>query len=85
MDVQIKKWGNSIGFRIPYKVAEALGIKENSIVELITAENELTIKPKTSSTVSSLDELLDSIPDDFQYPDDVTDFVESTAVGQEQL
>jgi hypothetical protein len=32
-----------------------------------------------------LDELLDSIPEDFQYPDDITDFVESSAVGQEQL
>ena len=85
MEVKIKKWGNSIGLRIPCKVADALGIEENSVVELTTAEYILTVKPKAAATVSSLDELLDSIPDDFQYPDDIDDFVDSAAVGQELL
>ncbi len=83
MDIQVKKWGNSIGFRIPYKVAEQIGIEENSIVELTMTEDGLTIKKKLSP--STLDELLASIPDDFQYPDDVTDFVGSQPLGQEQL
>ena len=83
MDIQVKKWGNSIGFRIPYKVAEQIGIEENSIVELTMSEDSLTIRKKPSP--STLDELLASIPDDFQYPDDVTDFVDSPPLGQEQL
>lgn len=81
MDIQIKKWGNSIGFRIPYKVAESLKIDENSIVELTVTEDILTIKKKLVR--STLDELIDSIPDNFQYPDDVADFVQSEAFGQE--
>ena len=83
MDIHVKKWGNSIGLRIPYKIAEQIGIEENSIVELTADENGLTIKKKPS--LSTLDELLASIPDDFQYPDDVTDFASSSPAGQEQL
>lgn len=33
----------------------------------------------------TLDELLASIPADFSYPEDVNDFVESRANGQELL
>ncbi|MGD1899768.1 MAG: AbrB/MazE/SpoVT family DNA-binding domain-containing protein [Phormidesmis sp.] len=83
MDVQVKKWGNSIGLRIPYKVAEQLGFEEGSIVELTMTTDGLTIKKKLLP--STLDELLASIPDDFQYPDDAVDFVGSQPVGQERL
>lgn len=83
MDIQIKKWGHSIGFRIPYKVAEQIGIEENSIVELTMSDDSLTIRKKPPS--STLETLLASIPDDYQYPDDVSDFVESHSLGQEQL
>ena len=85
MDVQIKKWGNSIGFRIPYKLAEQLGLSENSIVEVTAKDDVLTIKPKPEPQAVTLDALLDSIPDDFEYPQDVADFVDSESVGQELL
>ena len=83
MDIRVKKWGNSIGLRIPYKVAEQLGFQENSIVELTLTADGLNIKKKLSPP--TLDELLASIPDDFRYPDDVVNFVEGQPVGQEQL
>jgi antitoxin MazE len=83
MDIQVKKWGNSIGFRIPYKIAAQIGIEEDSIVELTATEDGLTIKKKLLP--SSLDELLASIPDDFQYPDDIVDFTETQPLGLEQL
>ncbi len=85
MDIQIKKWGNSIGLRIPYKIAEKMGIDENSVVELILDKDLLTIKPKPDPKPLTLAELLVSIPDDFQYPEDIADFVQSEALGQEQL
>lgn len=81
MDIELKKWGNSIGFRIPHKIAESFGIDENSIIELTESKDALIIKKKNN--VSTLDELLASIPNDFQYPDDVLDFVESEPLGQE--
>lgn len=83
MDVQIKKWGNSIGLRIPYRLAEQLMIGENSIVELVASKDTIVIKKKRDKL--TLDEILESIPKGFRYPEDVTDFVESEAVGQEMI
>lgn len=81
MDIELKKWGNSIGFRIPHKIAESFGINENSIVELTESKDALVITKKKN--VLTLDELLASIPNDFQYPDDVLDFIENEPLGQE--
>ena len=49
MDVQVKKWGNSIGLRIPYQIAEQLGIEEDSIVELTATEAGLSIKKEVAA------------------------------------
>ena len=81
MNIQLKKWGNSIGFRIPYKIAEEMGIDENSVVEITRTENGLNIKPKQK--LPTLRDLIDTMPDDFQYPDDVSDFVNSEPMGRE--
>ncbi len=83
MEIELKKWGNSLGLRIPYKVAESFGIEENSIIELTESENALIITKKRK--VSNLDELLASIPQDFEYPDDIIDFVESESTGRELI
>ena len=83
MEIKLRKWGNSIGFRIPRKIAESFGIDEHSIIELTESEDALIITKKKNP--STLDELLESIPSDFQYPDDVSDFVESGPLGQELI
>jgi antitoxin MazE len=83
MEVQIHRWGNTVGLQIPQEVAESFGLDERSIVELTKTGDTLVIRKKRS--IATLNELLDSIPEDFQYPDDVADFIESSAVGQEQL
>ena len=83
MEIELRKWGNSIGLRIPSKVAQSWGIDENSVVELIEEGDKLIISKKQA--VPSLDEMLDSIPEEFEYPDDVADFVGSEPVGDEIL
>lgn len=83
MDIQLKKWGNSLGLRIPHKLAESFGLDETSLVEMLEIDGSLVIRKK--QTPITLDELLASIPDDFQYPDDVQDFVESSAIANEML
>lgn len=83
MEVKLRKWGNSIGFRIPSKVATSWGIDENSVVELIESGDKLIISQK--QTVPTLDEMLDSIPEGFEYPDDVADFIGSQPVGDELI
>ena len=83
MDIQLRRWGNSLGLRIPYKIAESFGLDENSILELTESNGTLTIKKK--GVPPTLEELLASIPDDFHYPDDVSDFVESKPLGDEMI
>lgn len=83
MDIELRKWGNSIGFRIPQKVAESFGIDEHSIVELRESTEALIITKKRD--VATLDDLLASIPEDFQYPKDVDDFIEGKPMGGEMI
>ena len=79
MEVKLRKWGNSLGLRIPAKIAQSIGLNESSTVELIQSGESLIVKKKEDI---ALDELLASIPDDFEYPEDVRDFVESGWVGE---
>lgn len=83
MEVELRKWGNSIGLRIPSKVATSWGVDENSVVELTEQGNKLIITKK--QTVPTLDEILDSIPEEFEYSDDVAEFVGSEPVGDELI
>ncbi|MBD1873821.1 AbrB/MazE/SpoVT family DNA-binding domain-containing protein [Nodosilinea sp. FACHB-131] len=83
MDIQLKKWGNSLGLRIPHRLAESFGWDENSTVEILEVDGALVIRKKLVAI--TLDELLASIPDDFRYSDDVHDFVDGLAQGQELL
>ena len=82
MEVKLRKWGNSLGLRIPAKIAQSIGLNENSTVEIIQSGESLIVKKKEDI---ALDELLASIPDDFEYPEDVRDFVESGWVGEELI
>ncbi|MEM9136566.1 MAG: AbrB/MazE/SpoVT family DNA-binding domain-containing protein [Cyanobacteria bacterium P01_F01_bin.42] len=83
MDIQLKKWGNSLGLRIPHQLANSLQFDEKTTLELLEVDDTLVLRKKASQV--TLDEILSSIPDDFQYPDDVQDFVDSSPVGQEVL
>lgn len=83
MELELKKWGNSLGLRIPHKLAVSCGLEENSVVEILEIESGLMIRKKSSP--ASLQSLLATIPSDFTYPDDVQDFVKGTPVGQELL
>lgn len=73
MDIQLKKWGNSLGLLIPDRLVESFGWDENSTVEISEVDGALAIRKK--ATALTLNELLASIPAGFQYPNDVHDFV----------
>ncbi|MGB3615356.1 MAG: hypothetical protein WBA10_16300 [Elainellaceae cyanobacterium] len=81
MEIGLHKWGDSIGFRIPHQIAVSLGFDEHSVVEVTAAGDALVIRKKRLA----LDDLLNSIPEDFQYPDDVQYFVGSDPAGQEVI
>ncbi len=81
--VALRKWGNSVGLRIPAQILESLDLEENSQVTLEVRENRLIIEK--DNPLPNLDEILDSIPDDFDYPEDISEFVDSQVVGEELL
>lgn len=45
MRTKVKRWGNSLGVRIPQGLAESLGIVEDTAVELSADKEALIIKP----------------------------------------
>lgn len=83
MDIQLKKWGNSLGLRIPHQLTKNFGWDENSTLEIEEIQDALIIRKKPNSL--NLEQLLASIPPDFTYPDDIQDFTHSAAIGQEIL
>jgi len=83
MKIQLRKWGNSLGLRVPQKIAQNYGLDENSLVELTETSEGIMIQKR--NRVSSLDELLSSIPDDFEYPEDIREFNESGPFGEELI
>jgi len=56
MRTNIKKWGNSLSVRIPRIIADEIGLKENSPVEILMKRRKLVISPveKPKMTLSQL-------------------------------
>jgi antitoxin MazE len=79
----IKKWGNSLGLLIPREIVDNLKVEENTNVILTVENNRLMVTKETKQP--SLEEILNSIPDDFEYPQDIMDFSDSPTVGNELL
>ncbi|HPF05655.1 MAG TPA: AbrB/MazE/SpoVT family DNA-binding domain-containing protein [Spirochaetota bacterium] len=45
MHIRIKKWGNSLGVRIPKNFANNLSLKDGTIVEMKENDGEIIIYP----------------------------------------
>ena len=56
MQVQITKWGNSLGIRVPKEVARRIGLTEGSRVDVTTEGNRIVVT--ANQPVYTLDELL---------------------------
>lgn len=56
MESRVRKWGNSLGIRIPRSIAADIGLAENSVVDLKIQAGRLIVRPKAKAY--ELDELL---------------------------
>jgi antitoxin MazE len=60
MEAVVKKWGNSLGIRIPHLIARELSLKDGSCVDITEKGKEIVIKiiPKNrlSKMVSNINE-----------------------------
>jgi antitoxin MazE len=60
MEAVVKKWGNSLGIRIPNLIARELSLKEGSFVDINDKGKTIIIKPiqknKLSEMLSNINE-----------------------------
>jgi antitoxin MazE len=54
MEAVIKKWGNSLGIRIPNLIVRELSLKDGSFVDIKDMGNEIIIKPKEKNKLSEM-------------------------------
>jgi antitoxin MazE len=54
MEAVIKKWGNSLGIRIPGLIAREMSLKDGSPVDIYDKGNEIVIKPIKKNQLSEM-------------------------------
>jgi antitoxin MazE len=54
MEAVIKKWGNSLGIRIPNLIIREMSLKDGSFVNIDGKENKIIIKPVRKSKLSEI-------------------------------
>ncbi len=65
MTIHVKRWGNSLGLRIPKQVVKKYGIVDGSQFELKTEEDKIILKP--IEKVPTLEELMAQITEENQH------------------
>lgn len=78
MVTKIKKWGNSLGLRIPKSFAKEAGVEEGSAVDLFLEGDRLVIQPLRNERYQ-LSELLSKVREDNLHEEIST----GDAVGRE--
>lgn len=66
VETRIKKWGNSLGIRIPQALAEGLGLHEDTIVDIESDGTQILIRPRITY---KLDELLSLVTSENMHPE----------------
>jgi antitoxin MazE len=54
MEAVIKKWGNSLGIRIPNVIIRNKTLKDGASVEIIDTDNGILISPKQRNNLSEM-------------------------------
>jgi antitoxin MazE len=71
MEAILRKWGNSIGLRIPTGLMAELNLSENSTVDLRVEDGKLIVSPKQQrgKWKYSLEELLAGVTEENIHPE----------------
>lgn len=80
---QIKRWGNSLGLIVPSSIVNDLKLEANTNI-LVSIEGDRLIIEQ-DKRLPTLDEILDSIPEDYRHPEDLQDFQRSEPQGRELI
>lgn len=60
MNAKVKKWGNSLGVRIPQNIAEEVQVDYDTPIDIRVDDGRIIITPQNRVTYT-LDELVDGI------------------------
>ncbi len=70
MKITIKKWGNSLGIRIPAMYTQEMNLNEGSVVNLSRIDDGIIIIPEKKSRREELEKLLSQItPENMHHED----------------
>jgi len=54
METVVKKWGNSLGIRIPNLIVKGMALKDGSYVDINEKGNKIVIKPVQKNNLSEM-------------------------------
>jgi len=54
MEATVRKWGNSLGVRIPNHIVRELSLKDGTVVEINETGKEIIIKPVRKNRLSEM-------------------------------
>jgi antitoxin MazE len=54
METIVRKWGNSLGIRIPNTIVRELSLKDGSCVDIKDKGEEIIIRPKEKNNLSEI-------------------------------
>ncbi len=63
MRTRVEKWGNSLALRIPQGIADEVGLREDSPVELLLQDGTVVVRP-VRRPAFSLEQLLTEVTDE---------------------
>jgi AbrB family looped-hinge helix DNA binding protein len=85
MKTTIRKIGNRAGVILPAAIREQLHLNEGDSVEIEVQGGQVVIKPCKVKPMYTLSELVTQCDENAPYPDELRNWDEAPAVGQEAL
>lgn len=67
MEARVRKWGNSLGIRVPLSLAKDVGLTQDCLITLEVSDGQLIVRPKPRKY--TLDELLAKVTPDNIHPE----------------
>jgi antitoxin MazE len=79
VESRVRKWGNSLGIRVPQAIAKDVGLSQDCLISLEVQAGQLIVRPKPEKY--TLEELLARVTPDNIHPQEETDW--GKPVGKE--
>lgn len=72
MTIKLKKWGNSLGVRIPHNIVKDMDLAPEQEYEVIQQEDQIILRP--IATKPTLDELLSGMSRQKRHGEQTSDY-----------